>query len=188
MNVTQVKKQLRKQYLSIRTSLESLEYQQKCDRTCHQLLNHKLVQQSQVILSYISYKKELDLNLLHQHHPVTWGIPRCQGKELVWHQWTWGQQLTKGSYGILEPDAKDITIRPETVDLILVPALACDYQGYRLGYGGGYYDRMLASDIWKDIPTIAIVFDFAYIPQLPREKWDQPLDYVCTEQGLFTLE
>jgi 5-formyltetrahydrofolate cyclo-ligase len=62
--------------------------------------------------------------------------------------------------------------------------VAIDRQGYRLGYGGGYYDRLRADPLWRKIPTIGIVFNFAYVEQLPIEPWDLPLDAVCTELGV----
>jgi len=54
---------------------------------------------------------------------------------------------------------------------------------YRLGYGGGYYDRLLSSEEWASKPTIGIVFEFACLPELPIEPWDKPLQDVCTETG-----
>ena len=70
------------------------------------------------------------------------------------------------------------------VDLIIVPTVACDRAGYRLGYGGGYYDRLLTSPEWQDCPTVGIVFDFAYLESLPSDSWDIKLQYICTESHL----
>ena len=58
----------------------------------------------------------------------------------------------------MEPDARSPLVDPEKVSLILVPCVACDVNGYRLGYGGGFYDRMLGSDRWANKTTIGIVF------------------------------
>ena len=66
--------------------------------------------------------------------------------------------------------------------------MACDQKGYRLGYGGGFYDRLLCQKPWQDIPTMGIIFDFAYVDELPTEEWDQPLDYICTEKGIIELK
>lgn len=79
-------------------------------------------------------------------------------------------------------------IEPGAVDLLLVPAVACDRRGYRLGYGGGFYDRLLSSPEWADKTAIAIVFDFAQLPSLPNDPWDQRLVGVCTESGLFLID
>lgn len=89
-----------------------------------------------------------------------------------------------GHYGILEPDPALPQLLAENIDLLLVPAVAIDRGGYRLGYGGGYYDRLRADPCWRQIPTIGIVFDFAYVDSLPIDPWDLPLDAVCTELGL----
>jgi 5-formyltetrahydrofolate cyclo-ligase len=71
------------------------------------------------------------------------------------------------------------------VDLILVPAVACDRQGTRLGYGGGYYDRLLSDPAWTNIPTVGVVFDFAYLTYLVADPWDIPLRAICTEHGFY---
>jgi 5-formyltetrahydrofolate cyclo-ligase len=71
------------------------------------------------------------------------------------------------------------------VDLLLVPAVACDVHGYRLGYGGGFYDRLLSQPAWIGKPAIAIVFEYARLPTVPRDPWDKPLQGICTETGLY---
>ncbi|NJL10607.1 MAG: 5-formyltetrahydrofolate cyclo-ligase, partial [Calothrix sp. SM1_7_51] len=90
-----------------------------------------------------------------------------------------------GKYGILEPHPDTPEISPEEVDLILVPCIACDYQGYRLGYGAGYYDRMFSKPEWSNKFSVGIVYDFALLPQLPADAWDKPLKAVLTENGVF---
>ena len=93
-----------------------------------------------------------------------------------------------GKYGIQEPDRRAVALFPEQVDLMLVPCVACDRARYRLGYGGGFYDRLLAKPEWRSVRTIGIVFDFAVIEAMPVDSWDQPLDRICTDQGFLSLK
>ena len=62
--------------------------------------------------------------------------------------------------------------------------MACDRHGNRLGYGGGYYDRLLSQPQWQNIVTIGIIFDFAHVDRLETQPWDQTLNYICTESGI----
>jgi 5-formyltetrahydrofolate cyclo-ligase len=71
--------------------------------------------------------------------------------------------------------------------LMLVPAVGGDRAGYRLGYGGGFYDRLLAQESWRAVRTIGVTHGFAMRETLPRESWDQPLGRWCTEQGLLAV-
>ncbi|KOP27760.1 5-formyltetrahydrofolate cyclo-ligase [Hapalosiphon sp. MRB220] len=165
------------------------EWKQKSDRICTNLLNSPQFTQAKTVLAYFSFRQEPDLSPLFgqdkdSHSPKIWGMPRCIGNSLSWHIWILNETVIIGAYGITEPHPEASIIEPEQVDLILVPCVACNPQGYRLGYGGGYYDRLLAAPEWAKKSTIGIVFDFAYLPQLPVEPWDKPLDAVCTETKL----
>lgn len=178
------KKRLREKYLQQRIQLPTGEWQEKSKQICEHLLHSFLLSQSKVILSYLSFKQEPDLSPLHSKEEFIWGLPRCQGKDLIWHKYNSNSLLEKGKYGILEPSVNAPLINLNLVDVIFVPALGCDRLGYRLGYGGGYYDRLFTQPMWQNITKIGIVFDFAYVDELIRESWDQPLDYICTETGV----
>jgi 5-formyltetrahydrofolate cyclo-ligase len=175
---------LRRQLLQQRKSMSVVDWENKCDRITTHLQHSPLFTQAKTILAYFSFRQEPDLSNLFTNTKYRWGMPRCVEKSLCWHLWKTSDALETGAYGILEPHPNLPTLEPAEVDLILIPAVACDYRGYRLGYGGGYYDRLLSSPEWEHKPTIGIVFDFAYLPELPVEPWDKPLLAVCTESGL----
>ncbi|MGB3512273.1 MAG: 5-formyltetrahydrofolate cyclo-ligase [Microcoleaceae cyanobacterium] len=185
------KKELRRSLLQKRQSMSEAEWREKSDRLCRHIQNFSLFQTAKTVLAYFSFRREPDLGLLFTNtgeKPIfsnkTWGFPRCVKKSLSWHIWQPGKSLQKGAYGILEPELNAPLLEPSEVDLILVPAVACDVNGYRLGYGGGFYDRMLSATEWGLKPTIGIVFEFAYLQNLPIDSWDKPLNGVCTENGV----
>lgn len=180
----QSKNKLRKQLLTQRRALTPELWRVKSDRLCDNLQSWSVFQNAKTILAYFCIQNEPDLTPLFSQKK--WGFPRCVGDSLHWHHWQPTEVLTPGAYGILEPSPDAPTVSPQTVDLILVPAVACDSLGYRLGYGGGFYDRMLQQSHWSGIKAIAIIFDFAYLPELPTNVWDQKLDGVCTETMLIS--
>jgi 5-formyltetrahydrofolate cyclo-ligase len=160
----------------------------KSDRLCEHLQKSPLFAQARTVLAYFSFRQEPDLSPLFENE-YCWGFPRCVGRSLHWHTWSprHPQRLQKSAYGIDEPSDASPIIQPQDVDLILVPTVACDMQGYRLGYGGGFYDRMLSQFKWAQIPTIGIVFDYARLSHLPVDSWDRPLQSICTEEGYFSV-
>lgn len=181
------KAESRKSLLKKRQSMTVEEWREKSDRICSHLQSSPLLTQAKTVLAYFSIRQEPDLNPLFTDSDRCWGFPRCVGKSLVWHSWKPGEPLNQGSYGIFEPHPDSPTLQPEEVDLILVPAVGCDVRGYRLGYGGGFYDRLLSSAEWVSKPTIGIMFEFAYLPQLPVDPWDKPLHSICTEDRLQVI-
>jgi len=180
------KAELRRSLLKSRQAMRPEIWTEKSDRLCRHLQASEVFGRSQTILSYFSFRQEPDLSPLLSL-PRCWGFPRCSDRDLVWHCWSPHQSASPqpGAYGILEPHPNTPLVEPEQVDLILVPAVACDVGGYRLGYGGGFYDRMLSLPGWSHKPAIGITFEFARLPKLPVDPWDRPLQGICTEAGLF---
>ena len=104
------------------------------------------------------------------------------GEALIFRAWQIGAPLVAGLYGTSEP-ARDAPIL--TPNLLLVPLLAFDSAGYRLGYGGGFYDRSLAGLRPCGVVAIGIAYAGQEIPQVPRESHDAPLDGILTESGFL---
>ncbi|PZO15919.1 MAG: 5-formyltetrahydrofolate cyclo-ligase [Leptolyngbya foveolarum] len=176
----------RRKLLKARQAIPTRIRQAKSNSICQHLQNWQPFARSRLTLAYHSFRSEPDLSPLFRQRRV-WGFPRCEGKALKWHRWFPASPWTfhTGTHGLTEPDPASPAVEPYQVDLILVPCLACDISGSRLGYGSGFYDRMLADPLWAKKTTIGIVFKFARLPQIPKADWDIPLSGICTESGLF---
>jgi 5-formyltetrahydrofolate cyclo-ligase len=175
------KSDLRKIYLQKRLSLSQSEWKSKSKLIVEHLKASEQVRSSQTILSYCSFRQEPDLSELLTL-PKVWGLPRCVDQSLLWHV---AGNLRSGKFGIQEPDPDSPQIDVSAVDLILVPCVMCDRRGYRLGYGGGFYDRLFSQPEWREKKTIGILFDFAVVDEFAIDRWDQPLNAICTESGLI---
>ncbi len=185
------KSQLRQTLLAQRRRLTLPDWQSRSQNICGQLQALPQFQRAQTVLAYFSHQQEPDLaDLVTQNPHKTWGLPRCQAKALIWHTYHPGKDhsyLTPDRFGILTPPATFPLIVPEQVDLLLVPCLAVDQRGYRLGYGGGFYDRLLAQPAWGRVLTLGIVFSFGCLPSLPNQAWDIPLRGYCSEDQVVFL-
>jgi 5-formyltetrahydrofolate cyclo-ligase len=197
--INQQKKELRRHFLRQRQQLDPVTWQRNSREICQNLQRMPEFQQARSVLAFTSFRQEPDLSSLYYltersvmddssivSKPLVkqWGFSRCFGKELSWHQYQPGRSWVSGAYGIREPAKDWPQVNLAEVDLILVPAIACDRTGGRLGYGGGFYDRFLAKIKRSSIMTIGIVFSMAYCDQLPLEIWDRSLDFICTEVSI----
>lgn len=118
---------------------------------------------------------------------VTLAYPRVQPetREMTLHHVTSLDQLTPASYGIREPDVERAPlVSPFDVDAVLVPGLAWDRSGGRLGRGAGYYDRLFAHEAWRGF-RCGIFFAFQEVEMIPVEPWDVPLQAVVTEREVW---
>jgi 5-formyltetrahydrofolate cyclo-ligase len=111
-------------------------------------------------------------------------LPRIEAKSapLVFHRWREGETLIAHKFGMQEPHMDRDVITP---DVVLVPLLAFDAQGHRLGYGGGFYDRTLQTlRAQHKIRTIGIAYAGQEVARVPHAPHDKKLDAVLTENGL----
>jgi 5-formyltetrahydrofolate cyclo-ligase len=134
------------------------------------------ISQALVIASYYSYGTEPDTRELNQriiNAGKTLLLPRMNGEDIEWVQWNGSAEDLKENGKFHEP-VGEIFSNPDLIDLVLVPALAIDPDGYRLGQGGGFYDRALPRlRAWKH----GVVYHFEKMEHdLPRESWDVAMD------------
>ena len=122
--------------------------------------------------------RALMLALSRRGHPLA--LPCVEKKDavLIFRSWYEDHCLIANVFGIEEPEPHRAVLVPSVV---LVPLLAFDVCGHRLGYGGGYYDRTLAA--LPDITVIGIAYAGQEVPELPRQDHDHPLDMILTESG-----
>jgi 5-formyltetrahydrofolate cyclo-ligase len=99
---------------------------------------------------------------------------------LIFREWHPGIELAKGALDIPYP----VKSQELTPDAVLLPMNGWDAQGYRLGYGAGFFDRTLASLAKKPL-TIGVSYELARIPTIHPQSWDLPMDYVVTERGVY---
>ena len=144
---------------------------------CERLAAWPLLSAARTVLAYLAFRNEIDLGPLFGLLPqIRWAVPRVAHRWLVIHPYD-PQRLVRHRFGMLEPDAALPEIAPEELDVVLVPGVAFDRQGARLGYGGGYYDRFLPT-----IPAlrVGITSDTCVADELPCGDRDQRMDWLAT--------
>jgi 5-formyltetrahydrofolate cyclo-ligase len=176
---------------------------------CRHIIDSTMWSQSTCVLTYFAASSEVDLSELFDSSegrhaddlvkqspsvgtrgPKTFGAPIVEGENMrfghVRIKEDGSPQTTLGPYGLREPDGPPITV--SEVGLVLVPLLAYDTNGNRLGSGKGYYDRFFAAN--PELSEHAVIMGVAYSAQgvdaLPTEPHDYPLDAVVTELGITT--
>ena len=116
--------------------------------------------------------------------PAITAAPGDPAARLVYRPWRSGDPLEPDSCRIPAPQASAGELPAQALGLLLVPALACDAAGIRLGYGGGWYDRLRADPAWAQVPALAVLPRGCRVEQLPRDPWDVPLQGWIDEDGL----
>jgi 5-formyltetrahydrofolate cyclo-ligase len=113
-------------------------------------------------------------------------LPRVSEGALHYRAWGGDTPLSPDDTGIPAPD-QGPNLEPNQLGLLLVPALACDRQGFRLGYGGGWFDRLRSAAHWRVVPALAVLPQGCLVEQLPHDSWDVPFDGWLHEGGLHWL-
>ncbi|WP_422486179.1 5-formyltetrahydrofolate cyclo-ligase [Gudongella sp. DL1XJH-153] len=183
------KKTIRELILQERSKLSESARKSHSRKIIDLLKATKYYKEAKVIMCFVSFNDELDTHqfikeALLEGKRVIVPITVQETKKLIPSELMDFKELEPGYYNILTPK-KEFTrpIEQSDIDLVVVPGVAFDPYGYRVGYGGGYYDRFLIS-IAKTVPKIAVGFGMQLVGRVPRESFDVPVDMIITEMGV----
>ena len=172
------KKELRRQIAQRKKSMTPQEIEAYSSALTAQFLSSPTYRDARNLYAYLSFNQEVGTaSLLRQAQAdgKRVAVPKILGGAMVF---LWLDDLTavrEGYFHMPEPVA-DGPLADDPTALVLVPGLAFDGRGYRLGYGGGFYDRFLSRE--PHHPTVALCYDFQLVEQLPTEEDDRPVDAV----------
>lgn len=144
-----------------------------------------------IVSGFLAIGEEIDptplmQRLLAEGYRLCLPVMEGKGKPLVFRAWAPGEPLAETMWGIREPLPEAETLDP---DVVLGPLLAFDRTGYRLGYGGGFYDRTLARlRALKPIASIGIAYDEQRVDAVPHVDYDERLDWILTPSGPMKCE
>ena len=172
------KAELRSHIRALKRQMTEDEIAAKSASLKEQLFQTEAYRNAKTLYGYVNYNQEVQtLSILEQalQDGKQVAVPKCYGSEMRFIYISGLHQLATGSFGIPEP-ISDEPIADDPHALVLMPGLAFDPQGHRVGYGGGYYDKFLAAE--PDHPTIALCYDFQIRTDLETDEFDIPVDTV----------
>lgn len=175
------KKELRKELIEKRKNL-SLNYRHKADlKIFEQIIDTDAYQNAQTIFCFVSTKDEINTHPILKH-ALTNGkcvtVPKCIGNGTMHaYQIQSFSDLESGKYGILEPKKYCSKIEPNNIDLAIIPCLSCNSKGYRIGYGGGFYDRYIHNETFI---KLTICYEQLMREDIPFEDFDEKVDMIIS--------
>lgn len=172
------KNELRSMIRAKKRAMTPEEISQRSTALAQKLFASPLYRQAETIYGYLPYNQEVrTVPMLEQalRDGKRVAVPKCYGDEMKFIYLEDLSQVERGYAGIPEPIA-DGPIGDDPHALVLMPGLAFDPQGHRIGYGGGFYDKFLARE--PEHPTLALCYEFQMLPHLETEAFDIPVDCV----------
>ena len=185
MTLNDAKRTLRSAMLAWRRGLDDEARRAAAQGVIATLRAEKPFEIPSTVSGFWPIKDEIDLRpLMTELHAegCTLALPVVQGRgqRLLFRVWRPGDALEAGAFGTVQPLSRCEVVEP---DALLVPLLACDREGWRLGYGGGFYDRTIEELRRKrPITAIGVGFDGQLLPEVPHGPEDQRLDWLLTDR------
>ena len=173
-----LKQRLRQQIRLRKRQMTEYEIREKSEALMRLLLQTEAYQNAKSIYAYLPFNQEVRTEPILRRALLDGklvALPKITEGQMRFVAVTELDQVTISPMGCPEPIA-DVPVARDASALVLMPGLAFDLSGRRLGYGGGYYDRFLSSE--PGHPTIALCYDFQLLPEIPVEAQDVPVDLV----------
>ena len=184
MNISEKKKLERLTFKKLRDEI-SLNQKQNVEKNVKKYIDSIINEYKNIgyIAIYWPIRNEVDIRSLKEN--ISLALPRCRGKkELLFYPWD-EEPLTKDSQGILSPN-NTFSLSYKQISMIFVPCLSVDKNLIRLGYGGGYFDKLRRDKNWRNVPCVGVLTSncISAIP-LSKAEWDIPLSGFITEKEIF---
>ncbi len=182
------KERIRREILLKRNSLSREELEEKSQRIKEKLFGLKEFKAANFILFYVSKGSEVKTlgmiqEALSKNKRVAVPITLKERKELLFSEISALSELEIGSFGVLEPKEEyRRLVNSGTIDLVVVPGIAFGPCGHRLGYGGGYFDRVLSK---MEVTSIGLAFEIQIVDKLPYNERDMPVNKIITEEQIL---
>lgn len=185
---------LRDNMKKTRDNLTVIEQKAYSNMIQKQLLGLEAYQQCTDIFIYVSFRSEVDTLAIIEdasHNKKRVYIPKVMEQEIIFYQFQDWNSLSISKFGILEPNEthKIYDFNNKTANhnknIMLLPGLAFDCNGNRVGYGAGYYDRYLAANPNNDFIKIALAYDFQLVKELYPDIYDKSVDMIITPSKII---
>jgi 5-formyltetrahydrofolate cyclo-ligase len=185
-----LKQELRREILARRRAMDAELVDQLSERIQAHILGSLAFTRARVIAAYAAFDNEVSLESLFRKalkQGKKAALPRIGQREgeMNFHLVKGLNEMQPNRFGIMEPVETTEIVKPRNIDLILVPGVAYDPEGWRLGMGGGYYDRAL-TNIRPDAQSMGVGYSMQVLESLPHEPLDQRVKVIVTEKGFLT--
>ena len=185
------KKSLRKKVLAARDSLTWDQVEANSVKIAEQLFALPQYRAAQTIMYFLNFGKEVltmkmvPQTLAHGKRAVATKTVTKERRMILSEIYDLEADLEPGLWGIPEPKAEALRpLEPTEIDFVIVPGVAFDLQGNRLGYGGGYYDRFFPQ-LREGVPLVAVTFELQIVKEVPVDPWDRRVDFIITEKRVI---
>ena len=167
--------------LEKRNRLNPNEIEKKSKLIQEFVINSREFRPAKVVAAYSAFGYEVRTDLIIRRSSILSKkivLPRVEEEDITFYEVSSPKSLIRGRFGIMEP----MPCRRESeIDLLVVPGIAFDKKGYRLGYGKGYYDRLL---LGKRTFSIGLAYSFQLLGTLPHDSYDKRLNAIASEDGI----
>jgi 5-formyltetrahydrofolate cyclo-ligase len=189
VNDVEDKRKLRKRVIEDRLQLIPEKVKQKSDRIMSTFFSTDDYKKAKVVMFYVDMRNEV-MTKAAINKAIAEGkrvvVPRVKkGYGLLAIEIQSLEELSPGTFGVMEPPEKEEIVLKD-IDVVVVPGVAFDRNGYRIGYGAGYYDNFLPK-LKSDAKNIAVAFEMQLRDLIPVESHDVKMDMIITEQGIYTF-
>ena len=177
-------KEVRKEALSKRDALAKEQVLTSSAKIAEQIVKLPEFFNEQTVFAYSAFRNEVDLSnviRMAQEHGKALLLPKTKDSDILFYEYGPDDRLVPGRFGVLEPE-QDTPADPKN-GLMLVPGVAFSKEGYRIGFGKGYYDRYLADR--QMIITAGVCYEFQLSDHFPVKNSDIPMDMIITEEQIY---